>query len=154
MITYMRGDLLRADTDALVNAVNCVGVMGKGIAAQFRRAYPAMFTEYGEACRRGDVVIGRVLVYETGSACGVRYIINFPTKRHWRDSSQLAYIDAGLVDLIRAIRRLSIRSIAVPALGTGYGGLLWADVETRLSSAFERVPDVHAVIYEPFETSG
>lgn len=154
MITSMRGDLLGADTEALVNAVNCVGVMGKGIAAQFKRAYPSMFTAYREACRRGDVVIGRVLVYETGTTCGVRYIINFPTKRHWRDSSQLAYIDSGLVDLIRAIREREIRSIAVPALGTGYGGLVWTDVETRLRSAFERVPDVRVVIYEPVETSG
>jgi O-acetyl-ADP-ribose deacetylase (regulator of RNase III) len=149
VITYSRGDLLSANTEALVNAVNCVGVMGKGIAAQFKRVCPRMFTAYQEACMRGDMVIGRVLVYDRGNAGGVRYIINFPTKDHWRDVSRLAYIDAGLVDLVRVVRELGIHSIALPALGTGAGGLAWTDVEPRMVSAFQELIDVRVVIYEP-----
>jgi O-acetyl-ADP-ribose deacetylase (regulator of RNase III) len=95
MITYGSGDLLEADTEALINTVNCVGVMGKGIALQFKRRYPAMFTAYEKACKRGEVTIGKMLIAETGQLDGPKYIINFPTKKHWRAPSNLAYIDAG-----------------------------------------------------------
>lgn len=149
MITYGSGDLLAADTVALVNTVNCVGVMGKGIALQFKRRYPQMFKAYERACKRGEIAIGNMFVVETGELEGPKYIINFPTKKHWRGSSRLAYVEAGLVDLIRVIRQLDITSVAVPPLGVGNGGLDWADVEPRLVSAFEGLPDVHTVIYPP-----
>lgn len=149
MITYGSGDLLAADTHAIINTVNCVGVMGKGIALQFKRRYPQMFKAYEKACKRGDVAIGKMFVAETGELEGPKYIVNFPTKTHWRASSKLAYIEAGLVDLIRVIRELDIASVAVPPLGVGNGGLEWADVEPRLVSAFQQLPDVHAVIYPP-----
>jgi O-acetyl-ADP-ribose deacetylase (regulator of RNase III) len=149
MVTYGSGDLLAADTEALINTVNCVGVMGKGIALQFKRRYPEMFRAYEKACKRGDIAIGKMFVVETGELEGPKYIINFPTKKHWRGSSRLAYIEAGLVDLIRVVRELDITSVAVPPLGVGNGGLDWTDVEPRLVSAFQELPDVHAVIYPP-----
>lgn len=149
MITYGDGDLLEANTDALVNTVNCVGVMGKGIALQFKRRYPDMFAAYEKACKRGEVTIGKMFVVETGQLDGPRYIINFPTKKHWRSPSQLSYIDAGLPDLIGVIGDLNINSIAIPPLGVGNGGLDWQDVEPRLAAAFAELPDVNAILYPP-----
>jgi O-acetyl-ADP-ribose deacetylase (regulator of RNase III) len=149
MITYGNGDLLQAGTEALVNTVNCVGVMGKGIALQFKRRYPENFAAYEKACKGGEVTIGTMFVTETRHLDGPRYIINFPTKKHWRSPSQLGFIDAGLSDLIRVLQDLDIKSVAIPPLGAGNGGLDWADVEPRLLKALECVPDVQAVIYSP-----
>ncbi|SKT52102.1 RNase III inhibitor [Mycobacteroides abscessus subsp. abscessus] len=149
LITYGTGDLLQADTQALVNTVNCVGVMGKGIALQFKRRYPDTFTAYEKACRQGEVTIGSMFVTETGQLDGAQYIINFPTKKHWRAPSQLSYIEAGLTDLVRVIRERRITSIAIPPLGAGNGGLNWQDVHPRLVNAFTELPDVHVVLYAP-----
>lgn len=149
MITYGDGDLLQADTDALVNTINCVGVMGKGIALQFKRRYPDMFDAYQKACKHNEIAIGKMFAYETGQLDGPAYIINFPTKKHWRSPSQLTYIDEGLTDLIRVIRELKITSIAIPPLGAGNGGLDWREVEPRLVKAFADLPDVRAVLYAP-----
>lgn len=149
MITYGIGDLLKADTQALVNAVNCVGVMGKGIALQFKRTYPETFSAYQTACEQGEVKIGSMFVTRTGRDYGPQYIINFPTKTHWRNPSRLAYIDAGLTDLLRTVQDLHITSIAIPALGAGNGGLSWDHVHARLSATFDAIPDVHAVLYPP-----
>jgi O-acetyl-ADP-ribose deacetylase (regulator of RNase III) len=154
MITFAAGDLLQADAEALVNAVNCVGVMGKGIARQFKRLYPENCRAYATACARGEVTVGTMFVTETGQLDGARYVINFPTKRHWREPSQLSYIDAGLVDLVRVLRDEGIRSVAVPALGVGNGGLDWASVEPRLLQALQQLPDVHVIIYPPHAGSG
>lgn len=149
MLTTASGNLLQADVDALVNTVNTVGVMGKGIALQFKRAYPAMFADYRKACRAGDVRLGRMHVWETGSFSGPRYIINFPTKGHWRNGSAMKDIAEGLSDLVAVIRRLGITSIAVPPLGCGNGGLDWADVEPQICWAFRALPDVDVRIYPP-----
>lgn len=149
MITYGDGNLLQADTDALVNTVNCVGVMGKGIALQFKRRYPDMFASYQKACKSGEITIGKMFVFETGQLDGPKYVINFPTKKHWRSPSQLSYIDAGLTDLISVIQDLGITSIAIPPLGAGNGGLDWRDVEPRLVKAFAELPDIRAVLYAP-----
>lgn len=129
VIRTVAGDLLRQDADALVNAVNTAGVMGKGIALQFKHAWPEMYADYRAACRRGEVQLGRMHVWTTGSETPPRFIVNFPTKQHWRSSSQLTDIESGLVDLLRVIDELRLQSIAVPPLGCGYGGLAWADVE-------------------------
>ncbi|MFD3593194.1 macro domain-containing protein [Nocardia sp. NPDC058640] len=129
MIREQSGDLLAADVEALVNAVNTVGVMGKGIALQFKQAYPAMFREYARAARAGEVQIGAMRVWATGATSGPRFIINFPTKRHWRSPSSLAHVAAGLPALAQTIEENEIRSVAIPALGCGYGGLDWASVE-------------------------
>ncbi len=149
MITYGTGDLLLANTQALVNTVNCVGVMGKGIALKFKTRYPDTFTAYQKACKQGHVAIGSMFVTETGQLGGPQYIVNFPTKKHWRAPSQLSYIDAGLTDLIRVVHERHIASIAIPPLGVGNGGLSWQDVHPRLVEAFCEVPDVRVVLYPP-----
>ncbi len=147
MIERGQGDLLKADAEALVNAVNCVGVMGKGIALQFKLAFPENFRRYEQACRAGDVQPGRMLVVETGSAANPKYIMNFPTKRHWRDRSRLEDIEAGLHVLIEAVRQRAIHSIAIPALGCGNGGLQWSVVRPRVEMAFARLPDTRVVLF-------
>ena len=111
MITTAHGNLLEADAEALVNTVNTRGVMGKGIALQFKRAFPANYDAYRAACDRGDVVLGRMFVFETGKLTGnPRFIINFPTKGHWRAKSRLSDIREGLGDLVRSVRDLGIES--------------------------------------------
>src|SRR6266850_4231018 len=132
MIELKRGDILEAKADALVNTVNCVGVMGRGIALQFRKAFPENFKVYEAACERKEVEPGTMLVFETGRLTGPRYIINFPTKRHWKGKSRMEDIDAGLPALVEEIKKRGIRSVAVPPLGCGLGGLNWNDVRPRI----------------------
>ena len=113
-IEYATGDILNHDAEALVNTVNCVGVMGRGIALQFKKAFPENFRTYKAACDRGEVVPGRMFVTERTALDRPRYIVNFPTKRHWRGRSRMADVEAGLEDLVRVIREHGITSIAVP----------------------------------------
>ncbi|GIX28749.1 MAG: hypothetical protein KatS3mg123_2630 [Burkholderiales bacterium] len=117
MIEYAKGDILKAEADALVNSVNCVGVMGRGIALQFKGAFPENFQAYKKACKRGEVQPGRMFVFETGRLTPPRFIINFPTKRHWRGKSRMEDIEAGLAALKQEIQARNIRSIAIPPLG-------------------------------------
>ena len=152
MISVAEGNLLDAPVDALVNTVNTVGVMGKGIALQFKRAYPAMFKDYVLAAKRGDLAIGRMFVWHTGQLDGPRVLVNFPTKRHWRGGSKLADIEAGLNDLVSVIRREKIQSIAIPPLGCGHGGLDWADVEPLIRAKLGPLEDVDIRIYPPTST--
>ena len=119
MIRSVTGDILESSAEALVNTVNCVGVMGRGIALQFKKTFPDNFREYVAACRRGELKPGRMGVFETGEASGPRYIINFPTKRHWRGKSRIEDIDAGLKALVVEVQARGIRSIAIPPLGSG-----------------------------------
>lgn len=149
MIRYVQGDILEADADALVNTVNCVGVMGRGIALQFKRAFPANFKAYSAACERGEVQPGRMFVHETGELAGPRYIINFPTKVHWRGKSRIEHIESGLEALVAEIRTRGIRSVAIPPLGSGLGGLDWAEVRPLIDRALSELPDVDAQVYEP-----
>jgi O-acetyl-ADP-ribose deacetylase (regulator of RNase III) len=149
MITEQSGNLLTAPVDALVNTVNTVGVMGKGIALQFKMAYPAMFADYERAAKAGEVVRGRIHVWSTGALDGPQYILNFPTKGHWRGRSRLADIEAGLADLTRVIRELGIRSVALPPLGCGQGGLDWCDVAPRIRAAFAELPEVQGLLFAP-----
>src|SRR4051812_26832566 len=135
MVEVTRGNLLDADVEALVNTVNTVGVMGKGIALQFKKAYPQVYDAYRLACNAGDVEPGRMLVAQTGQISGPRLIINFPTKRHWRGRSKLADIDAGLEDLVRVLEEWQVQSVAVPPLGCGNGGLDWNVVRPRIEAA-------------------
>ncbi|MEU5436073.1 macro domain-containing protein [Streptomyces sp. NPDC020719] len=143
------GDLLQADVAAQVNPVNIVGVMGKGLALRFKHTYPAMFADYQQACRSGELVLGRMHVWDAGERIRPRYVINFPTKGHWRSRSSIDDIEAGLTDLVATVRRLGIDSLAVPALGAGLGGLHWADVEPLIRAAFADVPGVHLHLYPP-----
>ncbi len=149
VITLANGDILKADTDALVNTVNCVGVMGRGIALQFKKSYPANFKAYEAACKLNEVQPGRMFVFDTGKLTSPRYIINFPTKRHWKGKTRLEDIDAGLDALVSEIRRLGIRSIAIPPLGCGLGGRKWSEVWPRIERALASVPDVRALVFEP-----
>ena len=149
MIRFTTGDILAEDAEALVNTVNCVGVMGRGIALQFKKAFPDNFRVYADACARGEVQPGRMFVFETGALTNPRYIINFPTKRHWRGNSRIEDIQAGLKDLATVIRARDIRSIAVPPLGSGLGGLEWSDVRPRIEKALHGFNDLDVVVFEP-----
>ncbi len=140
-ITRGTGNLLTQNVDALVNTVNTEGIMGKGIALQFKKAWPAMFKDYEAACKRGEVAVGHMHVWATGSLTGPRYVINFPTKRHWRARSKLVDIETGLEDLTRLIRELGITSIAIPPLGCGNGGLDWREVEPRILRSLKPLAD-------------
>ena len=153
MIQETRGNLLKAPAEALVNTVNTKGIMGKGIALQFRQAFPGMFRAYERACKEERVTLGRMDVHDLGGlAGGPRWIINFPTKGHWKAKSRIEDVESGLADLVSTIRRLGIRSIAVPPLGCGNGGLAWREVRPLIERAFAEVPDVEVLLFPPVET--
>ena len=149
MIEFKTGDILSEEADALVNTVNCVGIMGRGIALQFKRAFPENFRAYAARCKRNEMQPGRMFVFETGQVLPPRYIVNFPTKRHWRGKSRMEDIEAGLRSLADEIRSRGIRSIAVPPLGSGLGGLHWPEVRIRLEAALGELDDVRIVVFEP-----
>ena len=149
MIEYKTGDLLTEDAEAIVNTVNCVGVMGRGIALQFKKAWPENFKAYAEACKQKEVGPGKMFVYELGELTNPRYIINFPTKRHWRGKSRMEDIETGLEDLLRVIQEKNIQSIALPPLGSGLGGLEWSAVRSRIEQAFSDIKDTCVIVYEP-----
>jgi O-acetyl-ADP-ribose deacetylase (regulator of RNase III) len=149
MIEFTIGDILRADAEALVNTVNCVGIMGRGVALQFKNEFPANFKAYEAACGRKEVQPGKMFVFETRTLTNPKFIINFPTKRHWRGKSRLEDIDAGLAALTDEIRQRRIRSVAIPPLGSGLGGLRWAEVRPRIEAALRGIDDLKVVIFEP-----
>ncbi len=150
MIEYKVGDMFTEDVEALVNSVNCVGVMGRGIALQFKNLFPENFKAYAEACKREEVQPGRMFVFETGQMIGApSYIINFPTKRHWRGKSRMEDIEAGLHALAQEIAERNIRSIALPSLGSGLGGLDWPMVRSRIETALQDIDDLRVVVFEP-----
>lgn len=149
MVRDVSGNLLRADAEALVNTVNCQGVMGKGVALQFKQAYPEMEAAYVGACRRGELEPGRVHVWETDALSGPKYVINFPTKREWFRRSRYEFIEAGLIALVEVVRSRGIRSIAVPPLGCGNGGLSWARVRPMIENAFTALPQADVLLYAP-----
>lgn len=149
MISYRTGDLFGEEVEALVNTVNCVGVMGRGIALQFKKKYPENYRAYASACKQGQVIPGKMFVYATGILITPKYIINFPTKRHWRERSRMDDIESGLNDLVTNIRKLQIRSIAIPPLGCGLGGLNWSEVKNRIEHALAELTDVEVLVFEP-----
>ena len=148
MIEYKTGDLFKEDVEALVNSVNCVGIMGRGIALQFKKAFPENFKAYAEACKRTEVQPGRMFVFETGELANPHYIINFPTKRHWRGKSRMEDIESGIEALASEVKERNIRSIALPPLGSDLGGLNWADVRSRIAKALQGLEDVAVVVFE------
>lgn len=149
MIHYTTGDILRDEADAIVNTVNCVGVMGRGIALQFKNAFPENFKAYKKACNNNEVQPGRMFVTETHELTGPKYIINFPTKRHWRGKSRMEDIESGLAALVDMINDLNIHSIAIPPLGSGLGGLNWSEVRAKIEHALDPLADVEVRAYEP-----
>ncbi|THB63365.1 MAG: Appr-1-p processing protein [Gammaproteobacteria bacterium] len=149
MIHYTSGDILHADVEAIVNTVNCVGVMGRGIALQFKKAWPENFKAYATACKHQQVKPGHMHVYKTEQLANPKFIINFPTKRHWRCASRLEDIESGLHALVESIKEFGIKSIAIPPLGSGLGGLDWAQVRQQIESITSSLVDVQIFIYEP-----
>ena len=149
MITYTQGNLLEADAEALVNTVNTVGVMGKGIALMFKERFPVNMTAYAEACKQKQVQTGKMFVTETGELMGTRWVVNFPTKQHWRARSQIQWIIDGLADLRHFIEHNEVHSIALPPLGSGNGGLNWAEVKPYIEKALGDLVDVNILVYEP-----
>ena len=129
MIQYIKGDLLSSDAQALVNTVNTVGVMGKGIALQFKERFPNNLNRYLSACKRNELYSGKLLVVEETTMTGEKkLIINFPTKKDWKHKSKNEYIEEGLKDLVAILRERNIQSIAIPPLGCGNDGLDWVEV--------------------------
>ena len=148
-IEFTTGNLLEADVQAVVNTVNTVGVMGKGIALMFKEAFPENFLDYELACKEKRVQLGRMFVTERQNLLGPKWIVNFPTKGHWRYPSKLEWIKQGLIDLREFIVREDIKSIALPPLGAGNGGLEWAEVRPLIIQEFANLKDVNIIVYEP-----
>lgn len=149
MFKLVKGNLLKADTEAIVNTVNIVGVMGKGIALQFKQAYPENYEAYRKACDHHELQPGNMFVFATNKLVNPRYIINFPTKRHWKEKSRMEDIEAGLKALVDVIKKLEIHSVAIPPLGCSSGGLHWDDVRPRIEAAFRGLQDVTVLLYTP-----
>jgi O-acetyl-ADP-ribose deacetylase (regulator of RNase III) len=148
MLSFITGNIFSSNAQAIVNTVNCVGVMGRGIALQFKRAYPDNFTAYAKACKSGEVVPGKMFVHQTNSLMNPQYIINFPTKRHWRGASRIDDIILGLEDIKQVIKENEIMSIAIPPLGAGLGGLDWQLVKSEIIKTLADV-DIEITVYEP-----
>ena len=149
MIDFKSGDIIAEDAEALVNTVNCVGVMGRGIALQFKNAFPENFKAYELACALNEVQPGKMFVYQTRHITNPKFIINFPTKRHWRGKSRIEDIKSGLQALVREIRERGIRSIAIPPLGSGLGGLNWNDVKPLILASLSEIEGLRVVVFEP-----
>lgn len=149
MVEHVTGNLLEADVEALVNTVNSVGIMGKGIALQFKKAFPENFKAYERACRNEELQPGRMFLFDLGRLRNPRYIVNFPTKRHWKGKSRLEDVASGLRALVELVERLNIRSIAVPPLGCGNGGLDWSIVRPMIEQAFATMPNVRVLLFAP-----
>jgi O-acetyl-ADP-ribose deacetylase (regulator of RNase III) len=152
MIEYRDGNLLQADVEALVNTVNTVGVMGKGVALQFKQAFPDNFKAYEKAAKKKEIQPGKMFVYTTGFLTNPRYIINFPTKRHWRGNARIEDIQAGLENLQYVIQKYKIKSIAIPPLGCGFGGLEWKNVQPLIENALKDFKHLNAFIYPPISS--
>jgi O-acetyl-ADP-ribose deacetylase (regulator of RNase III)/uncharacterized protein YwgA len=148
MIKFKTGNILEDESEVIVNTVNCVGVMGKGLALQFKKAYPNNFKQYKLACDKGLVKIGKMFVTKRNDINN-QWIMNFPTKNHWRGSSKIDYIELGLIDLVNQVKKLKIKSIAIPPLGTGLGGLDWNIVKNKIIEAFADLNNVDVIIYQP-----
>ena len=154
MITFQQGDIFLDSAEALVNPVNCVGIMGKGLALQFRERFPGNFSHYAQDCRQGRVAPGRMMIHEEDPGSTPRYLINFPTKRHWRDPSRLEDVTEGLRSLARELGSRRIASVAVPALGSGLGGLDWSVVRREIQRELAGLDDVRITVYEPLQKGG
>ena len=149
MIRYTQGNLLEASAEALVNTVNEVGVMGKGVALMFSDAFPENARVYAKGAKDGQVRVGRMFVTHNPVLIGPKWIINFPTKKHWRHPSKLEWVRDGLEDLVRVIRERNIRSVALPPLGCGNGGLEWSQVKREIEATLSQLPEVEFIVYEP-----
>ena len=149
MIHYTTGNILDSDAQALVNTVNTIGVMGKGIALQFKKVFPNNFKTYEQACKQKEVTIGKMLVSKDRNLnTGEKIIINFPTKKDWRKSSEYSYLEDGLDDFLKVIEKEKLKSVALPPLGAGNGGLEWEKVKRILERKLSAL-DIDIYVYEP-----
>jgi O-acetyl-ADP-ribose deacetylase (regulator of RNase III) len=148
MITLKSGNILEAEVDAMVNPVNCVGVMGSGLAKEFKKYYLCMFYAYRSRCADRKVSIGKMDIHRVPGEYPT-WVINFPTKHHFWNDSHLADIELGLQDLVKRLVELDIQSVAIPALGCGLGGLKFDDVLPLIRKAFEPLPDMQVIAYNP-----
>lgn len=149
MITFKQGDLFDSDAEAIVNAVNTVGVMGKGIALAFKERFPENYRRYAAACKGGLVQVGAMFATNPPELDSPKWIINFPTKQHWRSPSQMAWVESGLHDLRRFIVEHDLKSVAIPALGAGNGGLDWQKVRPLITEILADLPGVQVEVFEP-----
>jgi O-acetyl-ADP-ribose deacetylase (regulator of RNase III) len=149
MMRFTKGNLLDAKVEAVVNTVNTVGVMGKGIALMFKERFPKNYQAYAAACEAGEVRVGKMFVSSVDELEGPRWVINFPTKEHWRSPTKIEWVRAGLASLKDVIREKHIRSVAIPPLGCGNGGLKWRDVRPLIQEALGDLEDVEIIVYEP-----
>lgn len=145
-ISFVQGDLLASGAHALVNPVNCHGVMGKGLALTFKNVFPDYFSYYRELCSDGCLRPGRVNVFVSNDK---PLIVSFPTKNHWKDNSILEWIDKGLMSLADAIHSLGIKSIAIPMLGCGNGNLNWDEVRPLIVNRLSHLTDCNVLVYGP-----
>lgn len=145
MIEYRKGDIFKSEAKIIINPCNCVGVMGKGLALQFKNNFPDNFSLYKEACDQGLLKPGTLFIVDLSDTV----IINFPTKRHWKDSSYLEDIDKGLQALAAQLKKSNWESIALPALGCGLGGLDWALVKSLIEQYLNSFENIHIIVYEP-----
>ena len=146
MIIYKTGNILDSDAEALVNPVNCVGVMGKGLALQFKNKFPENYIAYRDHCKVGYVNVGKMFI--TTYYTNPKFIVNFPTKKHWKDPSKYDYIESGLEDLVDFINSSDVKSIAIPALGSGLGGLDWNIVKSMIVNSLVGIEDLIVYLYE------
>jgi len=145
MIHFLKGNIFDSNAKAIVNAVNTVGVMGKGIALEFKNRYPHNYASYKKACDNGEFKIGTVLSIKENDG---KIVINFPTKKHWKEVSQYQFIELGLNALKENIKEQNIKSIAIPALGCGLGGLKWDVVKELIQTELSNI-DLDIYVYEP-----
>jgi O-acetyl-ADP-ribose deacetylase (regulator of RNase III) len=149
MVTYVQGDIFQSPAQVLTNAVNCVGVMGKGIALEFKNRFVGLFEAYETLCDKGEVKPGQPYLWENDRV----QILNFPTKRHWRDDSRIEDIEAGLKFLAENYAKMGIDSLAMPALGCGLGGLSWSDVQPLIDKYLGSIVDLDVYVYQPRQGS-
>lgn len=149
MIKFTTGNIFTAEVEAVINTVNCVGVMGRGITLQFKKKFPENYKLYAKACKDNSIVPGKVFITETMSLTDPKYIVNFPTKRHWKGKSRIEDIESGLEDLVIQIKKYKIKSIAIPPLGAGLSGLNWKTVKDKITTALDNVENVDIIVFEP-----
>lgn len=146
---FVKGNIFDCDAEALVNTVNTVGVMGKGVALQFKERFPLNYELYVIACKKGEVQVGKMFITATSSLINPKWIINFPTKQHWHHKSNYTFIKTGLDDLVEQVKNMGIASIAIPPLGAGQGGLDWGKVKLILADKLSVLSNVEITIFEP-----
>lgn len=148
-MNYTKGNILESNTEVIINPVNTVGVMGKGLALQFKQKFPTNYKIYKEACKNKSIDIGKLLLVDESNLERKQFIINFPTKKHWHNPSKIEYIEEGLKDLVRIIETQKFKSIAIPALGCGLGGLEWENVKLLIEKQLGNLDGTEIVVFEP-----